>query len=109
MVKHLNALDENKLRDELMSGKEPRPVVIYFRSAWSAPCRSFDTVVQKLSEELAPNVLFFTSDTGKQHRIAEQFEISEVPTLLLLQNGTVRSESVGVRAKEDLRDWILKF
>lgn len=105
----LHVLDEKLLRQELMTGKETRPIVIYFHTAWSAPCRTFDAVVRTLSEELAPDVLFFASDTGKQHAIAEQFEISEVPTLLLMQNGTVKSESVGVRTKEDLRDWIAKF
>ena len=105
----LHELDEKLLKQELMTGKETRPIVIYFRTAWSTPCRTFDKVVHTLSKELTPNVLFFASDPEKQRSIAEQFEISEVPTLLLIQNGTVKSESVGVRSKEDLRDWIAKF
>lgn len=102
----IKKLDEKILKQEVMDPKETRPVVIDFSAVWCAPCRIFKPIIEELAEELEGRVLFYETDVNEQQALAEQFEISSVPTLVLMQNGRIRSESVGVRSKDELLSWI---
>ncbi len=89
-----------------MNPDEFRPIVIAFLASWCPRCRTLLPTLEELATELDGRVLFYQADKDDQKEIAEHFEVANVPTLLLIQHGKVKSESVGIRSKAELLSWI---
>lgn len=100
-------IDQQQLKQEL-TVNENRPIVIEFSASWCGPCRMLKPLIEELAEKLCDKVTFYEADVDEQQELAEQFEVSSVPTLVLIQNGEVKSESIGVRSKDELQSWILR-
>ncbi len=99
-------LDEEVLNRKVLNPDEFRPIVIAFLASWCPRCRAWMPTLEELAEELDGRALVVAADIDEQKELAERFDVSDVPTLLLIQNGKVKSESVGIRSKPELLGWI---
>ncbi len=102
----MRKLDEEVPVEKLFNQDEFRPTVIAFLASWCPRCRAFLPTLEELANDLEGRVLFYLADEEKHKALAERFEVSGVPTLILLQEGEIKSESVGVRSKQELLSWI---
>lgn len=63
-------------------------VVIDFWATWCEPCKSFSKVIEATSEKF-PEVVFATVDIDKEKELAADFNISSVPTVMLIKDQVV--------------------
>ena len=79
------------------------PVLVDFWAQWCGPCRMVAPVVEELAEEYEGRISFGKVDVDQNPKIASQFGIMSIPTLILFKDGKPISNIVGFRPNEQLK------
>lgn len=74
--------------------KEHSIAVVEFYSATCKHCKKLEAGITELSEEAGNEVYFGKVLIPDQLSLAEEYEISSVPTLLYFKDGEIREKSV---------------
>ena len=85
--------------------KSEKPVVVDFNAAWCGPCRMMKPVLEALSVK-RPDVLFAAVNVDDDIDLAERYQISSIPCLVLIKNGAEAGRIIGYRPMEDLERFL---
>jgi len=94
-------IKENTFNEVVLQAKTP--VLVDFWAPWCAPCRMVAPVVNELAEEYDGKVSFGEVNVDEGPRIASQYGIMSIPTLILFKDGKPLSNIVGFRSKDELK------
>ena len=75
------------------------PVLVDFWATWCGPCKMLAPTIAQIAEEKAGVAKVGKVDVDQQPKLASQFGISSIPTLMVFKNGKVTATSVGARPK----------
>lgn len=89
--------------------KENSVAVVEFYSATCKHCKKLEAGITELSEEAGNEVYFGKVLIPDQLSLAEEYEISSVPTLLYFKDGEIREKSVGFTHKLIIAENIKKL
>lgn len=95
----VHVTSENYEKEVLQSDK---PVLIDFWASWCGPCQMLGPVIEEVSEEVT-DVKFVKVSTEEAPELAEKFSIMYIPTLVLMENGTVVNKSTGFYRRNRFR------
>lgn len=101
MTQVLSVNQDNFTEEALDS---PVPVVVDFFAIWCAPCRRLAPTLEKLAEGFENQIKFVKVNTDDNPQLAQQYQITSLPTLVFLDNGQVTSQVAGLIPEEDLRN-----
>lgn len=76
-------------------------VLLDFWAQWCGPCRMVAPVVEEIANDHT-DLIVGKVDVDTQMALATRFGITSIPTLILLENGEIKAQSLGYRPKEDL-------
>lgn len=71
--------------------------IIYFGATWCGPCKIVKATLKELS-----GIAIQYLDIEKHVDLANKYNVSSVPTLLIFRNGELKNRFVGIVKKEKL-------
>ena len=88
--------------------KSDIPVLVDFWAPWCGPCRMLSPVIEELGRELKDQAKVVKFNVDEEPELASQFGVMSIPTVIAFKNGKATNKVVGFRAKEELKNLLLK-
>ena len=82
-----------------------KPVLVDFYADWCGPCRMVSPVIDEIASE-RDDVLVCKVNVDEEGELAQQFGVMSIPTLVVIKEGKVAAQSVGVRSKAQIIDML---
>ena len=79
--------------------KSEKTVLVDFYADWCGPCRMVAPIVEEIASE-NPQYLVCKVNVDESQKLAIDFGLVSIPTLLVFKNGKESGKLVGVRPKE---------
>ncbi|MDD3064444.1 MAG: thioredoxin [Massilibacteroides sp.] len=99
MIMSVLQITKNNFDTEVMNSE--KPVLIDFWASWCGPCKMLSPVVDEIAEETT-DVKVGKVNVDEQPELARQFGVMSIPTLVLIKDGKVAEQSVGVKPKDTI-------
>ena len=84
-------------------------VLVDFFAEWCMPCVMMAPVIEDLSETFKGKIKFAKVNVGDAPEIAEKFDVSSIPNLIVFKDGKVVSRMIGAQSADDLEDKLREF
>lgn len=82
------------------------PVLVDFWAAWCGPCKAIAPVLEDLSREYDGKVKIVKVDVTNCEKTAVNYNIRNIPALLLFKDGEVVAQQVGAVPRSKLASFI---
>jgi thioredoxin 1 len=80
--------------------KSTIPVLVDFWAVWCGPCKAVAPILDELAGDYEGKVKIGKVNVDENQKLAAQFGISSIPTLLLFKDGKVSKQIVGMKSKK---------
>ncbi len=88
--------------------KAGMPVAVDIWAVWCGPCRMYSPIFEDAAKEFDGKVKFVKVNADENEGITSRFNVSSIPTTLLISKGQLKAMNVGAVPKETLKKWIEK-
>ena len=84
-------------------------VVVDFFATWCGPCKMLSPVFEALGNDMESSADFIKVDIDQSMELAERFQVSTVPTVIVFKDGKEMDRLVGFIPKENLKNKIASY
>jgi len=98
----MKIVESNEFKSEIESGV----TVVDFFATWCGPCKMLAPVLEGLAGEMEGKVKFIKVDIDQSLDLANEFQISSVPTMIIFKDGQKADQLVGFLPKERIQQAI---
>ena len=75
-----------------------KTVLLDFYADWCGPCRMVSPLVDEIAKE-NPQFLIGKINVDSEPELAQEFGVASIPTLVVMKNGEIISQSAGAKPK----------
>lgn len=93
----VQTIDQHNYAQEVLQSSQP--VLLDFWAPWCTPCRMVAPILEQVAAE-RPDIKVGKVNIDEQIGLANRFRIMSIPTLVVLKDGQVVNQAVGVRPKD---------
>lgn len=97
----MSAININKTNFQNEVINSEKPVLLDFWASWCGPCRMVSPIVDEIAAERG-DITVGKVNVDEQPELAGQFGVMSIPTLVVMKNGKVINQAVGVRPKAQI-------
>lgn len=83
--------------------------VIDFYAEWCNPCKLLSPVFQELEDTYKEDANFIKINIDNNLEVAKEYQVSSIPTILIIQDGSVVDRLTGFNPLNTLKDRLKKF
>ena len=94
-------LTKQNFKEEVIDSKET--VLVDFFATWCGPCMMLAPILKEIAEQYEGKVKVGKVNVDEQNELAEEYQISSIPTIILFEQGKVVNKVIGFRTKEELK------
>jgi thioredoxin 1 len=84
-------------------------VIVDFFADWCGPCKMLAPIFEELGSEFEGKANFIKVNVDESSDIAVKYNISNIPAILILNNGEEQEKVVGFSPKEILKEKIENY
>ncbi len=82
------------------------PVIVDFNASWCPPCQMLRPILEDFAAEHSDECKIVSVDIDLARDLADQYEISSIPCLVLMRNGEEIDRKLGLQSERKLKKWI---
>jgi thioredoxin len=82
--------------------QSPIPVLLDMWAEWCGPCRMVTPIVEELAREMTGRVRIGKLNVEENPMTAARFNVSSIPTLLIIKGGREVERIIGVQSKSHI-------
>ncbi|MDD5044487.1 MAG: thioredoxin [Candidatus Omnitrophica bacterium] len=97
----IHHFDEKNFKKEISSST--MPVLVDFWAEWCGPCKMIAPALEELAKEYEGKIKFAKVNIDESRKIAAEYGIMSIPTLMFFKNGQVQEQVVGALNKSQLK------
>ena len=90
---------EDNFEKEVLKASEP--VLVDFNTEWCPPCQALHPILEELAEE-HNEFKIVAVDIDDQDTLAEKYDVSSIPCLIIFKGGEIVDRKVGLQSKKRL-------
>lgn len=95
-------LNNDNFEEEVLGSKVP--VLVDFWATWCGPCRMLAPIIEEISNEYEGKAKVCKVNVDEVPELANRFDITSIPTVLIFKNGELAATSIGYKEKEALTE-----
>lgn len=99
----LQHIQEQEFEKEVLKSKTP--VIVDFYATWCGPCKMLGPILEDIADT-EKDVRILKVDIDENMKLAQQFGIMSVPTLMLFKDGEEYGREIGLKSREQLQEII---
>ena len=78
-----------------------KKVLVDCFAEWCGPCKMMSPIIDELADEMTTCDIY-KLNIEEAENVAEEFDIMSIPTILIFENGELKTKVSGFRSKEDI-------
>ncbi|MEH2388703.1 MAG: thioredoxin family protein [Nostoc sp.] len=83
--------------------ESPIPVLVNFEAPWCGLCRIIHPLLLQFQAQCGEEIKLVTVNADQNFKLSTTYRLESLPTLLLIENGTIGDRLESFRGTEDLR------
>ena len=96
-------VSQSNFSDVVLFNSNKVPVVVEFMGVWSGPCIQLSDRISDLAKEFPGEFIFAKVDIDEQEALKDQYNITNVPTVLVFSGGEEKRREEGLLEEAELR------
>ncbi len=96
-------ITKNNFQEEVINSD--KTVLLDFWAGWCVPCQMVAPVLEEIAKK-HPEIKVGKVNVDEEQELAIQFQVMSIPTLIVIKNGKLVNQTVGVQSKSDLLELI---
>ena len=80
--------------------------LVDFHATWCGPCRMLAPIMEEVATHFENKASVAKLDIDSQQKVAAEYQVTSVPTLILFIDGKEKDRLVGLRNFEEIKEFV---